>query len=101
VFRNGDFAGLDAATSDAIKDFSQAEGDKLRLDFVDANTLVGGDQAFAFIGTNAFSNTAGELRYEIVNGDTFVYGDTDGDGVADFTVLVTGSHTLTATDFVL
>lgn len=101
VFRDGDFAGLTAATSDRISDFSQAQGDKIRLNLVDANTLLDGDQAFQFIGTNGFSNTAGELRYQEINGNTYVYGDTNGDGVADFMIQLIGSHALTGGDFVI
>src|SRR5262249_56842695 len=52
-----------AATGrDTIADFSQAQGDKIDLSLIDANTTVVGNQAFDFIGSAAFSNTAGELR---------------------------------------
>ncbi len=101
VFRDGDFAGLTASTCDQVKDFSHAEGDLIRLNFADADTATAGDQAFAFIGTAAFSNTAGELRYEEISGNTYVSGDTDGDGVADFLIRLDGSHALTSGDFVL
>jgi Ca2+-binding RTX toxin-like protein len=97
VFRDGDFAGLTTSTCDEIKDF--ATGDKIRLSFVDANTGLAGDQAFSFIGTGAFTNTAGELRYEQISGNTYVEGDTNGDGVADFMIRVDGLHTLTSGDF--
>ena len=101
VFRDGDFAGLTPTTSDTIADFSQAQSDRIRLDFVDANTLAGGDQAFAFVGSNGFNNIAGELRYEIAGGNTYVYGDTNGDGSADFMIRLVGSHTLTDGDFIV
>jgi Ca2+-binding RTX toxin-like protein len=97
VFRDGDFAGLTTSTCDEIKDF--ATGDKIRLNFVDANTGLSGDQAFSFIGTGAFSNTAGELRYEQISGNTYVEGDTNGDGLADFMIRVDGLHTFTSGDF--
>ena len=101
MFRDGDFAGLTRTTCDSINDFSQLQGDKLDFASVDADTLTGGDQAFQFIGTAAFSNVAGELRYDIIDGNTYVYGDTNGDGVADFMVRVIGSHSLTEGDFVI
>lgn len=101
VFRDGDFGGLTAITADKVTDFSQVETDRLRLDLVDANTSLAGDQAFSFIGTGGFSSTAGELRYEQIDGNTIVYGDTNGDGVADFMILLTGSHSLTSNDFVI
>jgi len=101
IFHEGDFAGLTPATADTIRDFKQAEGDSIRLSAVDANTGLAGNQTFDFIGAADFSNTAGELRYEIVDGNTQVSGDTDGDGSADFMILLMGSHTLTQGDFML
>ena len=50
---------------------------------------------------SAFSSTAGELRYAQVAGSTYVYGDTDGDGVADVVLALAGTIDLTAADFVL
>ncbi|MGE5564332.1 MAG: tail fiber protein [Bacillota bacterium] len=101
VFRDGDYGGATAAWCDTIKDFSQADGDKIDLQFTDANGLAGGDQAFTFIGTDAFGHTAGELRYEQISGKTFVEGDTDGDGNADFMICLTGTVALSSGDFAL
>lgn len=101
VFHNGDFAGLTASTSDVIYDFNHAEGDRIRLDQVDANSLVVGRQDFTFIGNAAFHDTAGELRYEQVSGDTYLYGDTNGDGAADFMIRVLGPHVFSASDLII
>lgn len=101
VFRDGDFASAVPAGADQIHDFSSAEGDRIVLDAVDADTLTTGDQAFAFIGTNGFSNVAGELRYEQDGTNTYLSGDTNGDGIADFVIRLDGLHTLSATDLVL
>ena len=103
VFRDGDFAGLTPSTSDRIIDFSHAEGDRINLGQVDANTTgaATGNQAFTFIGSQAFHHTAGELRSEVVSGNTYVTGDTDGDGIADFMIRLDGSHALVGADFVL
>ena len=103
VFRDGDFSGTTFTTADIIRDFSSAEGDHINLAFVDANTSNGNgtNEAFAFIGTAAFSHTAGELRYEEVSGFTYVYGDTNGDGIADFMIRLDGLHALSSGDFVL
>jgi Ca2+-binding RTX toxin-like protein len=98
VFADGDFGGATRATADRITDF--ASGDKIDLSAVDANTLVAGDQGFSFIGTGAFTHTAGELRYEQISGNTYVSGDTNGDGVADFMIKLDGLHALTGTDLV-
>jgi len=100
VFRDGDFGGATAATADEITDFTHGD-DHIRLNFVDANTLLDGDQAFAFLGSAAFDNHAGELRYEQISGNTYVEGDTNGDGIADFMIRVDGLHTLASGDFVL
>ena len=99
VFRDGDFGGATAATADRIEDF--ALGDRISLSPVDANTGLGGNQAFAFIGTGAFDGTAGELRYEQTGGNTYLSGDTNGDGIADFMIKLDGLHTLTTSDLLL
>jgi Ca2+-binding RTX toxin-like protein len=101
VFRDGDFAGLTPSTADRIIDFSHSEGDRIDLAQVDANSGLGGDQDFTFIGSSAFHNVAGELRYEIINGNTYVYGDTNGDGLADLMIRLDGSHALTSGDFIV
>ncbi len=100
------FAYFEAAESksnapDRIMDFTVGE-DRVDLSRIDASTKRGGDQAFTLIGTDAFSNTAGELRYEARDGYTIIQGDRNGDGVADFAVRLenfTGS--LHANDFLL
>ena len=92
VFGDGDFGGTTTATADEIVDFTSGQ-DTIDLTAVDANSLIAGDQAFAFIGTAAFGSSAGELRYEQISGDT------NGDGIADFMIKVDGSHTFTSVDF--
>jgi hypothetical protein len=63
---------------------------------------VGGaaNDAFTFIGSDAFSahTGAGLLRtfQDAAAGRTYVEGDTDGDGVADFQLELVGLHSLTA-----
>ena len=97
VFANGDFGGATTATADEIVDFTSGQ-DTIDLSQVDANSLLGGDQAFAFVGTSAFSDTAGELRFEQISGATYLEGDLNGDGVADFMIKVDGSHVFTGAD---
>jgi Ca2+-binding RTX toxin-like protein len=100
LFRPGGTAATEA-DADKINDFATASGDKIDLHAIDANSGVGGNQAFAFIGTQGFHNVAGELRYEVVGGFTFVSGDMDGDGLADMMIRLAGSHVMAASDFVL
>lgn len=73
-----------------MQDFSQADDDRIRPDLIDADTGTGGRQDFALIGSDAFSGSAGELRYEQVGGNTYVQGDTNRDGVADFMIRLHG-----------
>jgi len=102
IIRDGD-TGASQATADKISDFSTSDGDKIDLHFMDANSANGGgtNETFSFIGTSAFSHTAGELRYEVIAGFTVLTGDMDGDGIADMMIRLTGSHTMTSADFVL
>ncbi|QNM83882.1 pre-peptidase C-terminal domain-containing protein [Sphingomonas sabuli] len=101
VFRDGEFGGLSASTSDRIVDFDQLEGDRIDLRAVDAHWGQTGDQAFDFIGRADFDGTAGQLRYDTINGNTYVYGDANGDGAADFLIRLDGNHALVGGDFML
>jgi Ca2+-binding RTX toxin-like protein len=92
-------AGLSA--TDRIKDFSHAQGDTIDLHNLDADTTTAGNQAFSWIGGAAFSGAAGQLRFAFAGNTTTVYGDTDGDGTADFALWLTGQIALVAGDFVL
>ncbi len=92
-------SGVSAA--DLVTDFSHSQGDRIDLNPIDARTTQSGNQAFTFIGTSAFSGAAGQLRFEQINGNTFVTGDVNGDGVADFGIQIGGLVSLVATDFVL
>jgi Ca2+-binding RTX toxin-like protein len=86
---------------DTIFDFKHSEGDRIDLLAIDANTRVAGNQKFSFVGTAAFKNKAGELRYEIVGSDSIVYGDVNGDGRADFAIKSDLALSLVKGDFVL
>ncbi|QNN65301.1 M10 family metallopeptidase C-terminal domain-containing protein [Sphingomonas rhizophila] len=100
VFRAGDFGGATQAAADIIRDFSRAEGDKIRLDLADADSTVAGIQDFVFIGTGSFTGVAGQLRYDQSGGNTMLWADTDGDLVADVAIQVDGLHSLVASDFI-
>ncbi len=83
-------------SSDTIRDFER-NLDQIDMSRVDGNTLRGGNQDLVFIGDDAFSGRAGEMRYE--NG--VLRGDTDGDGVTDFALRIAGGVALTESDFIL
>ncbi|HLA31196.1 MAG TPA: M10 family metallopeptidase, partial [Pseudomonas sp.] len=65
------------ALRDVIGDFKSSEGDKIDLSTLDANTATTANEAFSFIGSNAFSatNAAGQLRFA----SNVLYGSTDAD----------------------
>jgi VCBS repeat-containing protein len=86
---------------DGIQDF--ATGDKIDLSQIDAKVGTAGDDAFNFIGSGAFTHTAGELRATNSGPIWTVQGDVDGDGVSDieFVVVVTDAHPLAGADFTL
>jgi Ca2+-binding RTX toxin-like protein len=99
VFNDGD-VGTTRATADRITGFEQAV-DLIRLRGIDADSTLGGDQNFTFIGSAAFSGVAGQLHYVHAGDVTFLEGDTDGDGAADIFIRLNGVHDLITSDFVL
>jgi Ca2+-binding RTX toxin-like protein len=92
--------GATRGNADLITDFSSAGGDRITLKEVDADTTAADDQDFSFIGTAAFSNTAGELRYYFLNGQTVIEMDTDGDALADLFLKLDGEIALVASNFI-
>ncbi|MBW8725880.1 MAG: M10 family metallopeptidase C-terminal domain-containing protein [Inquilinus limosus] len=89
------------ANADRITDFSRAQGDKIDLSGIDANTSAAGNQAFSFIGSGLYTHQAGQLRYAIVGGQATIAGDVNGDGQSDFHIVLTGALSLQTADFVL
>jgi serralysin len=90
-----------AGGRDTIEDFSRAQGDRIVLSAIDANTTLGGNQSFKFIGTAAFSGAAGELRYQKNGGNSNIFADTNGDGVADMHIISEVAQSFVKGDFVL
>ena len=98
IFASGD-TGATLASADRIADFSHADRDRIDLRAIDGGNARG---AFTFIGEDAFSGAAGELRVHADReGNTLVLGDTDGDGRADVMLRVEGAAGLVASDFLL
>ena len=91
---------VDGTGSPARPGAVRIDGDRIDLTQVDAIAGNDGDDAFTFVGNADFSNKAGELRYEVVEGLTHVFGDTDGDGQADFGFIV-NTDTIRTDDFLL
>lgn len=77
-------------------------GDWIDLRAIDAiRSTTSLNEAFTFVGTAAFSATAGEVRYVVDGANVFVQADTDGNGLADFGLYVLGTTSLISTDFLL
>lgn len=96
-----------ATNRDFINGFDRGS-DVIDLSAIDANTTTFGvDDAFEFIGTQRFggqgATSAGELRLQGLGGPNavLVEGDHNGDGVADFQILVNLTTELGTTDFIL
>jgi Ca2+-binding RTX toxin-like protein len=84
------FVSATDANGDIITDWGA--GDILDLSGIDANALLPGKQDFLLIGNRTFSQTAGELRFFNDGTNSFISGDVNGDGIADFTITVNGVH---------
>jgi Ca2+-binding RTX toxin-like protein len=82
----------DRAGADTILDLQNT--DRIDLSAIDADSTTKGNQAFHLV--SAFTHHAGELRLLGADGGgphTFLEGDVDGDGHADFVVKLRGDHT--------
>jgi len=84
-----------------ITDFTVGS-DTIDLSGIDANSSESGSQSFVFIGGDDFNESARDLRVEEVGTNEYsIQGDVDGDGIADFDILVQSSVALTSDDFIL
>jgi Ca2+-binding RTX toxin-like protein len=86
--------------ADIVTDFTVGE-DLMDLSGMDADMWQPGRQAFTLIGSDAFSASAGELRMFVGVGETWIEGDIDGDGVADFAIMLVGEVPLGPGDFLV
>jgi Ca2+-binding RTX toxin-like protein len=90
---------------DVITDWHHVVGDPVRdlidLRTIDANTRTGGNQSFDWIATKSFTGHAGELRYEKLKSETFVYADVNSDRKADFAIHFDDAVKLYKADFLL
>ena len=86
--------------ADVITDFKHAQGDKIDLSAIDANSVLINDQAFIYIGTTAFSADAtGQLRFDVKT--STLYGSTNSDPAPEFAIVLSGVKSLVAEDFIL
>ncbi|PPJ47872.1 hypothetical protein C0075_20375 [Rhizobium sp. KAs_5_22] len=99
LFKSAGDTTVATAGQDTIYDFTHGQGDKISLSGIDANSVIAGDQAFVFKGSAAFSGSYGELRFDKQASDTYVYGDINGDKIADFAIHLDDAIALQASDF--
>ena len=88
------------ANRDTIRGFGVGR-DVIDLTAVDAVRGTDDIDAFTFIGADAFTGTAGELRVLEAGENTQVLGDINGDGVADFAIRLAGGPSVGEADFLL
>jgi Ca2+-binding RTX toxin-like protein len=87
-----------ASNRDSITDF--AAGDKINVQYIDANLGVSGDQAFKLDTGGSF--VAGEIRQQKVGADLLLTFNTSGDATPEMSILLKNhAALLTATDFIL
>ncbi len=98
-YRSTSDTGKTLATADTIFDFNAAQGDKIDLSSIDANINIAGNQAFTFVGT--FTGASAQVRFEKTASDTFIYGDVNGDSVADFLIHLDDAVTMSSGHFIL
>ena len=90
-----------AVAFDMIQDFEKG-CDLINLCAIDA-VLGGADDAFRFIGTQAFSSAGPEVRYQLntADGTTLIQVHMAGSANADSQIVLNGLYELTADSFVL
>ena len=100
VFNNESESWITSTTRDTITDFTSGI-DKIDLSAIDTNAKISGNQAFKFIGSNAFSKTdaSGQLRFDATS--HILYGSTNADSKPEFSIQLNGVNSLVADDFVL
>ncbi|MEQ1520021.1 MAG: hypothetical protein ABL936_02000 [Aestuariivirga sp.] len=89
---------------DTIFQFEHAAGggdDRIDLSSIDANTSLGGNQAFQFVGSGNFSMFGGSVRVTTVGGDSVIMVNNDSDAIAEMVIIVDDVTGLTADDFIL
>ena len=93
-----------AGNRDIICDWGKLNSvgdDKIDLHLIDADTSAAGNQAFTWIGSNAFSGKAGEIRSFFDGQNTVVELTVNNDKVADMQIQIGGHAALNAHDFAL
>ncbi|CAN5226568.1 hypothetical protein BH10PSE6_BH10PSE6_00940 [soil metagenome] len=99
IFKSVAESTLVAMGRDTISDFDAGQLDKIDLTAIDARTDLAGDQAFTFIGSDAFTGVAGQLRFQAGGTGLAIFGDINGDSTTDFAINLKDVTSLQGTDF--
>jgi Ca2+-binding RTX toxin-like protein len=91
--------GVGGGKRDVIADFTPGV-DKLDLNFVDAKVAASGDQAFAFVGSKAFT-AEGQVRVVTEGDHNVIQLNTSGVSGAEAEIHLTGQVNVAASDFFL
>lgn len=86
-----------SASRDVILNFLSGTDD-ISLTLIDANGAEAGNGTFGFGNKTAGAN---KVWYAVASGNATVFGDSTGDGVADFSIKLMGVTKLSAGDFLL
>ena len=90
-------SGVGSAVRDVITDFQGGSAEKIDLSAIDAYTNTTGNQAFTYIGSNAFTGSKGEVRF---SGGVLQL-NTGTDKIADMEIALTGVTTFSSTFLIL
>jgi Ca2+-binding RTX toxin-like protein len=86
--------------ADTITDFKHAQGDKIDLSAIDANSVLAGNQSFTYIAAKAFiADATGQLRFDAKT--STLYGSTNADAAPEFAIVISGVKNLVAADLIL
>ncbi|MEH2166114.1 MAG: calcium-binding protein [Nostoc sp.] len=99
IFKYNSTSESPLSSRDLIADFrgnGSLPGDRIDLSSIDANSTIGGNQAFTFIGSGQFS-APGQIRY---SGD-ILQGNTDGNLSANFEIRLIGAPQLVSSELIL
>ena len=100
-FNSADESEISLKLPDNITDFNSNDGDKIDLSFIDINAAALNKKAFSFIGSEEFSKTdaSGQLRFDVTS--HILYGSSNADNKAEFSIQLNGVSSLVISDFIL
>jgi pimeloyl-ACP methyl ester carboxylesterase len=103
VFNAISDSGVTTATRDVISDFKRAQGDKIDLSAIDADTSTAANDAFLFFDMRDLVDIVFDYTSKLFfdTSDHILYGNNDADAAPDFSILLTGVASLAMSDFIL